>query len=390
MQTANGRRMTGGRGEETRDMMIEFDEYKAKINGLKQQLDDLGEALKLETAHREIDELEERSGQEGFWNDPAQSQKVLQRIKQLKTKCEKYDKLVASRDDMLTLCEMAMEEDDESLLPELQEEYAAFESGLEEMRLSTLLTGEYDANNAILTFHAGAGGTEAQDWTQMLYRMYNMWADRHGYKVTLMDWQDGEEAGVKSATIKVEGENAYGFLKSEHGVHRLVRISPFDSSGRRHTSFSAVEVMPEIEDAGEVELRDEDIKMDVFRSSGAGGQKVNKTSSAVRLTHIPTGIVVSSQVERSHFQNLENCKQMLRARLAEIKEREHLERIEDIKGVQMKIEWGSQIRSYVFMPYTLAKDTRTGYENGNIQNVMDGDIDGFINAYLSMKAGEQA
>ena len=390
MQTANGRRMTGGRGEETRDMMIEFDEYKAKINGLKQQLDDLGEALKLEAAHREIDELEERSGQEGFWNDPAQSQKVLQRIKQLKTKCEKYDKLVASRDDMLTLCEMAMEEDDESLLPELQEEYAAFESGLEEMRLSTLLTGEYDANNAILTFHAGAGGTEAQDWTQMLYRMYNMWADRHGYKVTLMDWQDGEEAGVKSATIKVEGENAYGFLKSEHGVHRLVRISPFDSSGRRHTSFSAVEVMPEIEDAGEVELRDEDIKMYVFRSSGAGGQKVNKTSSAVRLTHIPTGIVVSSQVERSHFQNLENCKQMLRARLAEIKEREHLERIEDIKGVQMKIEWGSQIRSYVFMPYTLAKDTRTGYENGNIQNVMDGDIDGFINAYLSMKAGEQA
>ena len=371
-------------------MMIEFDEYKVKINGLKQQLEDLGEALKLEAARREIDELEERSGQEGFWNDPAQSQKVLQRIKQLKTKCERYDKLVASRDDMLTLCEMAIEEDDESLLPELQEEFAAFEAELEEMRLSTLLTGEYDANNAILTFHAGAGGTEAQDWTQMLYRMYNMWADRHGYQVTLMDWQDGEEAGVKSATIKVEGENAYGFLKSEHGVHRLVRISPFDSSGRRHTSFSAVEVMPEIEDAGEVELRDEDIKMDVFRSSGAGGQKVNKTSSAVRLTHIPTGIVVSSQVERSHFQNLENCKQMLRARLAEIKEREHLERIEDIKGVQMKIEWGSQIRSYVFMPYTLAKDTRTGYENGNIQNVMDGDIDGFINAYLSMKAGEQA
>ena len=371
-------------------MMIEFDEYKGKINGLKKQLEDLGEALKLEAAHREIDELEERSGQEGFWNDPEQSQKVLQRIKQLKNKCEKYDKLVSSRDDMLALCEMAMEEDDESLLPELQEEYASFESELEEMRLSTLLTGEYDGNNAILAFHAGAGGTEAQDWTQMLYRMYNMWADRHGYKVTLMDWQDGEEAGVKSATIKVEGENAYGFLKSEHGVHRLVRISPFDSSGRRHTSFSAVEVMPEIEDAGEVELRDEDIKMDVFRSSGAGGQKVNKTSSAVRLTHIPTGIVVSSQVERSHFQNLENCRQMLRARLAEIKEREHLERIEDIKGVQMKIEWGSQIRSYVFMPYTLAKDTRTGYENGNIQNVMDGDIDGFINAYLSMKAGEKA
>ena len=252
--------------------------------------------------------------------------------------------------------------------------------------LDTLLTGEYDSSNAILTFHAGAGGTEAQDWTSMLYRMYNMWAERHGYTVKLMDYLDGDEAGIKSATIMIEGENAYGFLKSEHGIHRLVRISPFDSSGRRHTSFSAVEVMPEISDDNEIELRDEDIKMDVYRSSGAGGQKVNKTSSAVRLTHIPTGIVVSSQVERSHFQNLENCRNMLRARLAEIKEREHLEKISDIKGVQQKIEWGSQIRSYVFMPYTLAKDHRTGYENGNIQNVMDGDIDGFINAFLAMKA----
>ncbi len=223
----------------------------------------------------------------------------------------------------------------------------------------------------------------------MLYRMYTMWTDRHGYKYSLMDWQDGDMAGIKSATIKIEGDNAYGYLKSEHGVHRLVRISPFDASGRRHTSFAAIEVMPEIGDAEEVELREEDIQMDVYRSSGAGGQKVNKTSSAVRLTHIPTGIVVSSQVERSHFQNLENCKQMLRARLAEIKEREHLEKIEDIKGVQMKIEWGSQIRSYVFMPYTLVKDTRTGFENSNIQAVMDGDIDGFINAFLAMKASEE-
>ena len=255
------------------------------------------------------------------------------------------------------------------------------------MRLSTLLTGEYDANNAILTFHAGAGGTEAQDWTQMLYRMYTMWTDRHGYKYTLLDYQDGEEAGIKSATIKIEGDNAYGYLKSENGVHRLVRISPYDASGRRHTSFAAVEVMPEIaEDNSEIELRDDEIKMDVYRSSGAGGQKVNKTSSAVRLTHLPTGIVVSSQVERSHFQNLENCKSMLRAKLAEIKEREHLEKISDIKGVQQKIEWGSQIRSYVFMPYTLAKDTRTGYECTNINAVMDGDIDGFINAYLTCAA----
>ena len=366
--------------------MIEFEEYKGKLNGLKPTLDALREALHLEAAEKEIEELEGQSARDGFWNDVENSQRVQKRLKQLKTKVENYEKLCSGWDDLMTLCEMAIEEDDDSMLPELQSEYAEFEKKLEETRLGTLLTGEYDANNAILTFHAGAGGTEAQDWTQMLYRMYNMWADRHGYTVKLMDYLDGDEAGIKSATIMIEGENAYGFLKSEHGIHRLVRISPFDSSGRRHTSFSAVEVMPEISDDNEIELRDEDIKMDVYRSSGAGGQKVNKTSSAVRLTHIPTGIVVSSQVERSHFQNLENCRNMLRARLAEIKEREHLEKISDIKGVQQKIEWGSQIRSYVFMPYTLAKDHRTGYENGNIQNVMDGDIDGFINAFLAMKA----
>ena len=366
--------------------MIEFEEYKGKLNGLKPTLDSLREALHLEAAEKEIEELEGQSARDGFWNDVENSQRVQKRLKQLKAKVENYEKLCSGWDDLMTLCEMAIEEDDDSMLPELQSEYAEFEKKLEETRLGTLLTGEYDANNAILTFHAGAGGTEAQDWTQMLYRMYNMWADRHGYTVKLMDYLDGDEAGIKSATIMIEGENAYGFLKSEHGIHRLVRISPFDSSGRRHTSFSAIEVMPEISDDNEIELRDEDIKMDVYRSSGAGGQKVNKTSSAVRLTHIPTGIVVSSQVERSHFQNLENCRNMLRARLAEIKEREHLEKISDIKGVQQKIEWGSQIRSYVFMPYTLAKDHRTGYENGTIQNVMDGDIDGFINAFLAMKA----
>ena len=366
--------------------MIEFEEYKGKLNGLKPTLDALRDALHLEAAEKEIEELEGQSARDGFWNNVENSQRVQKRLKQLKAKVENYEKLCSGWDDLMTLCEMAIEEDDDSMLPELQSEYAEFEKKLEETRLGTLLTGEYDANNAILTFHAGAGGTEAQDWTQMLYRMYNMWADRHGYTVKLMDYLDGDEAGIKSATIMIEGENAYGFLKSEHGIHRLVRISPFDSSGRRHTSFSAVEVMPEISDDNEIELRDEDIKMDVYRSSGAGGQKVNKTSSAVRLTHIPTGIVVSSQVERSHFQNLENCRNMLRARLAEIKEREHLEKISDIKGVQQKIEWGSQIRSYVFMPYTLAKDHRTGYENGNIQNVMDGDIDGFINAFLAMKA----
>ena len=366
--------------------MLEFEEYKSKLNAAKPTLEVLRGALKLEAAAKEIEELEAMSARDGFWNDVEKSQKVQKRLKTLKSKVESYEKLCASWDDMMTLCDMAIEEGDASMLEELQSEYALFAEKAEAMRLSTLLTGEYDANNAILTFHAGAGGTEAQDWASMLYRMYNMWAERHGYKVKVMDYLDGDEAGIKSATIMIEGDNAYGFLKSEHGVHRLVRVSPFDAAGRRHTSFAAVEVMPEISDPGEIELREEDIKMDVFRSSGAGGQKVNKTSSAVRLTHIPTGIVVSSQVERSHFQNLENCRNMLRARLAEIKEREHLEKISDIKGVQMKIEWGSQIRSYVFMPYQLVKDLRTEYETGNIQNVMDGDLDGFINAFLSMKA----
>lgn len=370
------------------NIMLEFEEYKVKLNAIKPTLDVLRDALKLEAAAKEIEELEAASERDGFWNDVEKSQKVQKRLKVLKSKCENYAKLCSTWDDMYTMCEMAIEENDASMLEELESEYARFTEELESTRLSTLLTGEYDANNAILTLHSGAGGTEAQDWTSMLYRMYNRWAERHGYKVKVLDYLDAEDYGLKSATIMIEGENAYGFLKSEHGIHRLVRISPFDSAGRRHTSFAAVEVMPEIADDKEIELRDEDIKMDVYRSSGAGGQKVNKTSSAVRLTHIPTGIVVASQVERSHFQNLENCRSQLRARLAEIKEREHLEKISDIKGVQQKIEWGSQIRSYVFMPYQLVKDHRTEYENGNIDNVMDGDIDGFINAFLSMKAAD--
>ena len=346
--------------------MLEFEDYKVKLNAIRPTLDGLGGALKLDDARAEIAKLEAESSEDGFWSDIERSQKVQKRMKQLQNKVGGYEKLCSKWDDLMAICEMAIEEGDDSMLDELRGDYAKLEGDLEAMRLSTLLSGEYDANNAILTIHPGAGGTEAQDWAQMLYRMYTRWAERHGYTYTLLDWQDGEEAGIKSASIKIEGENAYGFLKSEHGVHRLVRISPFDASGRRQTSFAAVEVMPEITDTGEIELRDEDIKMDVFRSSGAGGQKVNKTSSAVRLTHLPTGIVVSSQVERSHFQNLENCKEMLRAKLAEIKEREHLEKISDIKGVQMKIDFGSAIRSYVFMPYTLAKDARTGFENGNM------------------------
>ena len=252
--------------------------------------------------------------------------------------------------------------------------------------MTTLLSGEYDNSNAILQFHAGAGGTEAQDWAQMLYRMYTRWVERHGFTYKILDYEDGDEAGIKSAAISIEGENAYGLLKSENGVHRLVRVSPFDANARRQTSFAAVEVMPEIENYETIEIREEDIEMQVYRASGAGGQHVNKTSSAVRLIHKPTGIVVASQQERSQFQNKDNCMKMLRAKLLELKAQQHAEKISDIKGVQMKIEWGSQIRSYVFMPYQMVKDTRTGYETGGIDAVMDGDLDGFLNAYLTQLA----
>ena len=366
--------------------IIEYDAYKQKLGAIGPRLEKLAAALDLEGARREVEELEEKTGDPNFWNDVSASQKVLQRTKQLKNKLENHARLTGQWEDLTTLVEMAMEEDDESLLPEVQEGYDKLESALEEANLATLLTGEYDASNAILTLHAGAGGTEAQDWCQMLFRMYTRWGERHNFTVKILDYEDGEEAGIKSAAISIEGENAYGFLRSENGVHRLVRISPFDANARRQTSFAAVEVMPEIEDDNSVEIRQEDIEMQVYRASGAGGQHVNKTSSAVRLIHRPTGVVVSSQQERSQVQNRENCMKMLRAKLMQMKAQQHAEKISDIKGVQMKIEWGSQIRSYVFMPYTLAKDTRTGFENGNIAAVMDGDLDGFINAYLTASA----
>ena len=366
--------------------IIEYDAYKQKLGAIGPRLEKLAAALDLEGARREVEELEEKTGDPNFWNDVSASQKVLQRTKQLKNKLENHARLTGQWEDLTTLVEMAMEEDDESLLPEVQEGYDKLESALEEANLATLLTGEYDASNAILTLHAGAGGTEAQDWCQMLFRMYTRWGERHNFTVKILDYEDGEEAGIKSAAISIEGENAYGFLRSENGVHRLVRISPFDANARRQTSFAAVEVMPEIEDDNSVEIRQEDIEMQVYRASGAGGQHVNKTSSAVRLIHRPTGVVVSSQQERSQVQNRENCMKMLRSKLMEMKAQQHAEKISDIKGVQMKIEWGSQIRSYVFMPYTLAKDTRTGFENGNIAAVMDGDLDGFINAYLTASA----
>ena len=368
--------------------MLEFEEYKVKLNNIKPTLDGLGTALKLDDAKAEIAELEAESAKDGFWNDIDRSQKVQKRLKQLQQKCEKYEKLRSTWDDLMVICEMALEENDDSMLGELEADYAKLESELEAMRLSTLLSGEYDANNAILSIHPGAGGTEAQDWAQMLYRMYTRWTERHGFTYQIMDYQEGDEAGIKSATIMVEGENAYGYLRGEHGVHRLVRVSPFDANARRQTSFASVEVMPDLPEDVEVDIRPEDIEMQVYRASGAGGQHVNKTSSAVRLIHKPTGIVVASQQERSQFQNRDNCMKMLKSKLMELKAQQHAEKISDIKGVQMKIEWGSQIRSYVFMPYQMVKDARTGFENGNINAVMDGDIDGFINAYLAMKAGE--
>ena len=366
--------------------VIEYDAYKQKLLALEPTLKELEQALNIEPARKELAELQIETEQEGFWNDVERSQRIAQKIKRLENKIKKYDHLVTDWEDTLTLCEMAQEEDDASQLDGVASGYETLEKEVGDRRLAALLTGEYDANNAILTFHAGAGGTEAQDWTEMLYRMYTRWAERHGFTYQLLDYEDGDEAGIKSASILIEGDNAYGYLKSENGVHRLVRVSPFDANARRQTSFSALEVMPEIEDDGEIEIRPEEIEMQVFRSSGAGGQHINKTSSAVRLIHIPTGVVVSCQTERSQFQNRDNCMKMLRAKLAEMKAQQHAEKISDIKGVQMKIEWGSQIRSYVFMPYTLVKDTRTGFETGNIQNVMDGDIDGFINAYLTASA----
>lgn len=370
--------------------MVEFEELRLRLLDSEKPIENLKEALAIDSLKAEVEVLEKESAAPDFWDDMENSQKVMQKIGSLKAKVTGYESLKSDYEDALVMIELADEEGDLSLLDDCTASVKDIETRVEDMTLSTLLSGEFDGKNALLTFHAGAGGTEAQDWAEMLFRMYNRWGERHGYKVSTLDYLDGDVAGIKSATILVEGENTYGYLKGEMGIHRLVRVSPFDSSGRRHTSFASVEVMPEIDDDVNVEIREEDIKMDVYRASGAGGQKVNKTSSAVRLTHIPTGIVVSCQIERSQHQNREVAMRMLKSKLVEIKERENLERIEDIKGDQKEIAWGSQIRSYVFMPYTLAKDHRTGFEMGNITAVMDGDIDGFINAYLKQKSAQEA
>lgn len=367
-----------------------FEEFRAQLNGMRPEMDKLREALNIEQMKKEITELEHLASQPNFWDDAERSKKILKRTTQLKNKLEGFERIVSSWEDAQTMVELALEEEDDSVEEELRQSLEQLQEELSSQTLATLLTGEYDSNNAILTLHAGAGGTEAMDWVEMLFRMYSRWAESHHFKVKTLDFVEGDEAGIKSISFLVEGTNAYGYLRSESGVHRLVRVSPFDSSGRRHTSFASLEVIPEIDDDTQVEIRPEDIKMDVYRSSGAGGQHVNKTSSAVRLTHIPTGIVTACQNERSQLQNRAVAMKMLISKLVEIKERENLERIEDIKGEQKEIAWGSQIRSYVFMPYTLVKDHRTGFENGNVNAVMDGDLDGFINAYLVENSQKQA
>ncbi len=362
--------------------MVFLENLKSQLESYQPKIKELYEVFDIENSKERILELQEKASEPGFWDDLENSQKVLQETRSLESNIEKYNKISTSSDDIEVMIEMAEEEQDEDMINEIEEELNNLGEAIEKLTLTSLLTGEYDKCNAIINFHAGAGGTEAQDWAEMLFRMYNRWGENHGFKVKTLDYLEGNDAGMKSASIIIEGENAYGYLKSEAGIHRLVRISPFDSSGSRHTSFAAIDVMPEIDDTVEVDIRPEDIEMQVYRASGAGGQHINKTSSAVRLIHKPTGIVCACQTQRSQFQNKDYAMKMLKAKLIEIKERENLEKIEDIKGVQKEIAWGAQIRSYVFMPYTLVKDHRTGFEMSNVNAVMDGDIDGFINAYL--------
>ena len=367
--------------------MIEFEQKLHDLQEVKPKIDELKVSLQIETSLKKITELEEISTKTDFY-EREDSSKILQEISALKAKISDYNVLFDDYAETVDLIKMAIDEGEQSLFTEIAQAADLIITKTENLGISALLKGDYDSKNAIISFNAGAGGTESCDWVQMLLRMYTRWAERRGFKTTILDMLDGDEAGIKSATVQINGTNAYGYLRSEMGVHRLVRISPFDSSGRRHTSFAAVEVMPEIDDDAEIEIKDEDLRVDTFRAGGAGGQHVNKTESAVRITHIPTGVVVSCQNQRSQHQNRDVCMRLLKSKLIEIKERENLAKIEDIKGVQREIAWGSQIRSYVFMPYTLVKDHRTNYENGNVAAVMDGDLDGFMNAYLKMRVEE--
>ncbi|MGI6545245.1 MAG: peptide chain release factor 2 [Fastidiosipilaceae bacterium] len=363
--------------------MIEFETFILELKRLEDDFQVLRQALHIERSSDRAAELEARAQEPEFWDNPERAQQIQTEINHLRKKITRFNELESAREDLLVLSELGNEDEDRELLDEVQNGIDKLKSEYDSLRMETLFTGEHDHLNAILTLHAGAGGTEAQDWTEMLYRMYARWAEQHDFVVKELDMLDGDEAGLKSVTFSITGENAYGYMRSEIGVHRLVRISPFDSSGRRHTSFASLEVLPELDDSIKIDIRPEDIKMDVYRASGAGGQHVNKTSSAVRLTHIPTGVVVTCQNERSQVQNRETAMGMLKSKLFALARQAHIEKVEDLKGVQMAIAWGSQIRSYVFCPYTMVKDHRTNFEDNNVDAVMDGDLDGFINAYLS-------
>ena len=363
--------------------MIELDQLKYSLNSYREPLEKLSGSLGLEEKKERIEQLELDMEAPGFWEDLEESQKVVREVKGLKDQVEGYEGLKGQFEDIETLIEMASEEEDEELAAETQEAFAEFETAYENLRISTLLSGEYDKNNAILSLHAGAGGTESCDWAGMLYRMYTRWAGKKGFETKVIDYLDGDEAGIKSVTVEIKGENAYGYLRSERGVHRLVRISPFNAAGKRQTSFASCDVMPEIDEDLNVEIADEDIRIDTYRASGAGGQHINKTDSAIRITHIPTGIVVQCQNERSQHKNKDQAMKMLKTKLYLLKEQQHLEKLSDIRGDVGDNGWGSQIRSYVLQPYTMVKDHRTNKESGNPSAVLDGDLDGFMNAYLA-------
>jgi len=364
--------------------MLELEENKHKLISLNEKINSISEAVNINAIEAEIKELEQQTSEPNFWDDQQNSSSVLTKMKRLQNKLAKFTKIKQEYENLESLNELLLEEEDVELGKELLKSTQKLEEEIEHMQLETLLSGKYDKNNAIVTLHPGAGGTESQDWAEMLYRMYCKWAVSNEFEVQELDFLEGDEAGIKSVTFLVKGENAYGYLKGEMGVHRLVRISPFDAGGRRHTSFASAEVLPEITEDIKLDINPDDIKMDVYRASGAGGQKVNKTSSAVRLTHIPTGIVTACQTERSQTQNREYAMTMLKSKLLELKEKEQKDTIEDLKGVQRDIAWGSQIRSYVFCPYTLVKDHRTNYEVGNVEAVMNGDLNGFIESYLKL------
>ncbi len=362
--------------------MIDLEENKRLINIFKDKIEGICNSLNLKAKEEELKELENKTLEEGFWDNSNASNSILKQIKDIKNKMKHYKDISVQISDLIDLNELLNIEQDEDLEKQLIYLTKTIENNINKFEIQTLLSGKYDKNNAIITFHPGAGGTESQDWAEMLYRMYARWANKNGYNVKELEYLEGDEAGIKSVTLLIEGENAYGYLKCEHGVHRLVRISPFDAGGRRHTSFASVEVLPEITDDVEIDINPADLRVDTYRASGAGGQHVNKTESAVRITHIPTGVVTSCQTERSQIQNRETAMRMLKSKLLDLKDRENKEKIEDLKGVQREIAWGNQIRSYVFCPYTLVKDHRTNHEIGNVEAVMNGEIDEFINEYL--------